>query len=256
MALALQASLHALHAPFLAVLSAVPLAHSPGVNGPALAPTTAPNDGPIRFRSLRTDVRIAEGVATTRAVILLQNLGSRPEEVHWILPLGEGAVADDFRMRSGGVDLVGEVLDAQRAQGIYEQIVRSRKDPALLEHFGRGCLRARIFPVPPQSPVEVEVSWREILPEVGGMRRWTFPLAAASIGSAQPERVALDLTIESTRALLNVVASPASAYSAAAAGTSAVAVASASSTVTSRSARALISCARWLPCARNSAASR
>jgi Ca-activated chloride channel homolog len=198
----------AFHAPLLALLSTLPLFDSPGTYGPVARPTARPvvrpAAGPVHFRSLRAEVRIVEGVATNRAVIQLENEGTRQEEAWWILPLGEGAVADDFRMRTGGTELQGEVLDARRAQGVYEEIVRARRDPGLLEHFGRGCLRARIFPVPPQGELEVEVSWREILPEVGGLRRWSFPIAAAGIGGAPPESAALDLTIESSRALLNV----------------------------------------------------
>ncbi|MFQ5507527.1 MAG: rhodanese-like domain-containing protein, partial [Planctomycetota bacterium] len=42
---------------------------------------------------------------------------------------------------------------------------RRRRDPGLLEYLGRGCLRARIFPIPPRGEVMVEVGFRQVLPE-------------------------------------------------------------------------------------------
>ncbi len=183
----------------LASLSLSAGLQSPGPAGPLV--------GPVRARSLAISVRVVDGVATTRLQLELENEGSRPEEATWMLPLGEGVSVDDFRMRAGGLELTGEVLEAQSARGVYEEIVRSRRDPGLLEYLGRGCLRARVFPVPPRGTMEVEVSWREILPEVGGLRRWSFPAAAAGLDGGPPESLTLDLSIESRRALLNVFSS-------------------------------------------------
>ena len=42
-----------------------------------------------------------------------------------------------------------QILDAEQARQKYEEIVRSLRDPALLEYAGRGAVQARIFPIPP-----------------------------------------------------------------------------------------------------------
>ncbi len=183
----------------LAALTSPAGLHSPGPAGSLV--------GPVKARSLAIAVRVIDGVATTRLQLRLANEGSRQEEALWILPLPEGASVDDFRMRAGGIELTGEVLEAQRARGVYEAIVSSQRDPGLLEYLGRSCLRARVFPVLPHKELEVEVTWREILAEVGGLRRWSFPVAAAGLAGAAPESVTLDLSIESRRALLNVFSS-------------------------------------------------
>ncbi|MEW6074135.1 MAG: VIT domain-containing protein [Planctomycetota bacterium] len=159
---------------------------------------------PVRMTNLSATVRIADGVATTTLRGALRNEGSRPEEATWLLPLPPGAVADQFEMVAGGVRMSGEVLAADAARGVYEEIVRKRRDPGLLEFAGRGCLRARIFPVPPQGEVAVEVRWREILPETGGLHRWSLPARAAGLEGRPPERFVLDLAIESRVSLRNV----------------------------------------------------
>ncbi|MEQ1895708.1 MAG: VWA domain-containing protein, partial [Planctomycetota bacterium] len=121
----------------------------------------------------------------------------------WVLPLPEGAVADGFTMTINGVPTAGDVLDANEARGVYEGIVRSRRDPGLLEFFGRGCLRARIFPIPARGEVKVDVGYRQVLPERLGLREWSFPLAAAGVGGMAPEKLVLDLTLTSKRPIKN-----------------------------------------------------
>ena len=157
----------------------------------------------VRVTDLKIDVRVVDGIATTMLRETLRNEGPRQAEADWILPLPEGAVADEFRMTIDGVQVSGEVLGADRARDVYETIVRRLRDPGLLEFMGRGCLRARVFPIPPQSEVLVEVGYRQVLPEVAGVRRWSFPIAAAGVEGRAPEQVVLDLSITSRRPIRN-----------------------------------------------------
>lgn len=166
-------------------------------------PVPPPPGGPVAAQRLVADVRIVDGVATTRLVLTVRNDTPRQEEAIWLLPLPEGSVADQFRMRVGGVTLQGEVLDQGQARQVYESIVRSRRDPGLLEYVGRGCLRARVFPIPPQGSLDVEVVYREVLPFAGGLHRWAFPVAAAGLDGGAPREVVLDLAIQSRRTLHN-----------------------------------------------------
>ncbi|MCZ6598295.1 MAG: VIT domain-containing protein [Planctomycetota bacterium] len=154
--------------------------------------------------SLAVQVRIVDGVATTRLEQVLKNSSGSIQEAIWLLPLPEGAVADGFRMTVNGVEMAGEVLGADQARGIYEDIVRRKRDPGLLEYFGRGCLRARIFPIPAHGQVKVDVVFRQIVPQLGGLHRWSLALNAAGLEGRPPEHVTLDLSISSKKPLRNV----------------------------------------------------
>ncbi len=158
----------------------------------------------VRMTHLAAEVAIVDGVGSTTLRQTWRNDGDVQAEATWVLPLPPGAVADGFRMTVNGVELSGEVLDANQARGIYESIVRRRRDPGLLEYLGRGCLRARIFPIPPRGEVRADVTFRQILPELLGLRRWSFALGAAGAEGLAPEQVLLDLTLRSKRALKNV----------------------------------------------------
>ena len=48
-----------------------------------------------------------------------------------------------------GRELPGRLLPKDEARRIYEEIVRTKRDPALLEYMGRGLYRTSVFPIPP-----------------------------------------------------------------------------------------------------------
>jgi Ca-activated chloride channel family protein len=162
----------------------------------------APHLG-VRTTTLSVRVAVVDDVATTTLRQTIRNDTARQAEATWVLPLPVGAVADDFKMTVGGVEVSGEVLGADQAREVYESIVRRRRDPGLLEYLGRGCLRARIFPVPAQGEVGVEVSFRHVLPRLAGLSHWSFPARAVGVGGHAPESITLDLSIRSRRSIKN-----------------------------------------------------
>ena len=186
-----------LASPFLANPRAAQEPRSPGPGGVPL----------VRATEARVRVLVEDGVATTTISQVLVNDGAAAAEAIWLLPLPPGAAADGFRMVAGGVTMESDVLDAGAARDVYESIVRRKRDPGLLEYAGRGCLRARVFPIPPRATdpagVTAEVVFRHVLPEAGGLRSWSLPLRAAGIDGRAPEHLVLELTIRSRHAIGN-----------------------------------------------------
>ncbi|MFO1076380.1 MAG: VIT domain-containing protein [Planctomycetota bacterium] len=171
-----------------------------------------PVAGPVvklRKTSIRAD--IVDGVATTMVEQTFFNEGGRDAEGTWFLPLPMGAVADGFTMTVGGKELAGEVLDAGQARGVYEAIVRKRRDPGLLEFAGEGLLRARIFPIPAQGEVTVNVRLRQVLQPTGNVFEWQWPLRATGYGDTGQGLLAMDVRISSQTRISTVVTPHASA---------------------------------------------
>ena len=83
------------------------------------------------------------------------NRGSRIGEADYMFPLPKGASFQDLKLSINGELVSGETMSADRARGIYEEIVRRQRDPALLEWMGYGLLRARIFPIAPGEEKKV-----------------------------------------------------------------------------------------------------
>lgn len=177
----------------------------PRPSSPPSATSAATKRPGVHIVRTKVHAQIVDGVATTTIDQVIRNNGAREAEGTWFLPLPAGAVADAFTMSVGGKEIAGEVLDAGQARGVYEAIVRRRRDPGLLEYAGEGMLRARVYPIPANGEVGVTVRLRQVLAPTGGMYEWAWPLRVARLGDAASGPVGLVVDIASRAALSSVV---------------------------------------------------
>ncbi len=122
------------------------------------------------------------GVARVGVEIVLRNPDPREAEYDFLFPASPRAVLDSFRLTDEDKPLTGRAYPAAEARAIYEEIVRRRQDPALLEFAGRALFRARVFPVPARGEMRLRLAYVEPL-ETGadGLFEWSFPLAADTV---------------------------------------------------------------------------
>jgi Ca-activated chloride channel family protein len=108
-------------------------------------------------------------------------------EADYMFPLPKGAALQDLKLSVNGEMISGETMSADRARGIYEEIVRQRRDPALLEWMGYGLLRARIFPIAPGEEKKVVVRFQVVAPREGDALRIDFFRGANNVRRAGSE---------------------------------------------------------------------
>ncbi|MFO1051808.1 MAG: VIT domain-containing protein [Planctomycetota bacterium] len=195
-----------LHPALAALFATVASGVVPSQQGPELTirMTQTPVAPQVHSTLAKITVAVDDGVASTEISETIRNDGPRDAEADWLMPVPPGCAVDGFKMIVGGKEQNAEILDAGKARGIYEEIVRRRRDPGLLEYVDCGLLRARVFPIPAQGSVEVRVRWREVLPQSGGQTTFEFPLRAAMLGGRPVDKVALDLSIRSRTPLRGV----------------------------------------------------
>ena len=99
------------------------------------------------------------------------NRGSRVGEADFMFPLPKGAAFQDLKLSINGEMVSGEIMNANQARQIYEEIVRRQRDPALLEWMGYGLLRARIFPIAPGEQKKVVVRFQTVAEREGDALR-------------------------------------------------------------------------------------
>jgi Ca-activated chloride channel homolog len=99
------------------------------------------------------------------------NRGVRVGEADYMFPLPKGAAFQDLKLSINGEMIAGETMSADRARRIYEEIVRSQRDPALLEWMGYGLFRARIFPIAPGEEKKVVLRFHVVAPREGDALR-------------------------------------------------------------------------------------
>ncbi|RME32332.1 MAG: hypothetical protein D6793_11225, partial [Thermoflexia bacterium] len=166
-----------LSALFLLLTTAVP-ARADGIiiPEPPWPPRPAPEPVWLTIRYHRVTVTIENQVATTRVDQVFVNEHDWEAEGTYIFPLPPGATVNQFTMWVDGKPIEAEILPADRARAIYEEVVRRRRDPALLEYVGRDVVQARIFPIPPGGERRIQLEYTQVLPLEGGMVRYVYPL--------------------------------------------------------------------------------
>jgi len=152
----------------------------------------------------RVDVEIIDQVAMTTIDQVFINNHERDIEGMFIFPLPEEAAISEFAMYIGGKKIKGEILDAENARRIYEDIVRRLKDPALLEYVGRNMFRARVYPIPARGEKRIKLSYSEILKAEKSLIRYVYPLNTERFSLHPIQEVTISARIESKSPLSNI----------------------------------------------------
>jgi len=107
-------------------------------------------DAPLRLASSRLEVGVERDAAVARVDWLLEfaNTGFTDVEARAEIRLLEGAVASALSLWIGGVERPAAFGPAAQARAAYEEVVRKRRDPALLQETAPGRLLLQVFPVP------------------------------------------------------------------------------------------------------------
>jgi Ca-activated chloride channel family protein len=143
----------------------------PRPDGP---PRTLPRALPVK--SIRVETKIAGQVATTHVEQVFRNDTDAVLEGTYFFPLPESAAVSEFAIWDGGRRLVGEVRSREEARRIYDQIVRTQRDPGLLEYAGKDLFQASIFPIPARSDKKLELTYTQVLRAESGTVSYRYPL--------------------------------------------------------------------------------
>jgi Ca-activated chloride channel family protein len=142
-----------------------------------------------------TKVRTAVSVRVTGRVALVEveewfrNDGRGLGEGDYIYPLPGEAVFSNFSLFQGDQELRGETMDADRARAIYEEIVRRKRDPALIELAGHGLIRARVFPINPGETRKITLRYTQLLDRAGDATQFRYAAGGRSDWSGGREGV-------------------------------------------------------------------
>ncbi len=159
---------------------------------------------PLEIKSAKVSSSIMDQMAHTKIEEEFYNPNPRRLEGTFLLPLPRGAHLQKFAMEVNGKMTEAELLSADKARGIFEEIVRKAKDPALLEYVGRDLLKVRIFPIEPNSTKKVELTYDQLLKSDSGMIEYSLPLNTAQYASTPMETFSLKIALESSTPLKTI----------------------------------------------------
>jgi Ca-activated chloride channel family protein len=160
-----------------------------------IRPLPPPMGGRGAIEKVRSAVHVAVTGRVARVTVeeWFRNPGPQLDEASYLYPLPGEAVFSDFSLWQGDRELKGEPMDAAQARGIYEEIVRRKRDPALIELAGHGLLRARVFPIAPGETRKITLRYTQLLDRTGDA--WRFRYVAGSgpgAAASRSVRIAVD----------------------------------------------------------------
>ncbi|HZD56368.1 MAG TPA: VIT domain-containing protein, partial [Anaerolineales bacterium] len=147
------------------------------------------------IRNHRVSVTIQDQVAVTHVDQVFYNPNDWTIEGIYVFPLPVGAAVNAFTLWIDGKPVQGHVLDADQARQTYEDIVRTMRDPALLEYVGQGAVQASIFPIPAQGERRVELEYTQVLSAENGLLRYVYPLNTEKFSALPLEEVSINLDV-------------------------------------------------------------
>jgi Ca-activated chloride channel homolog len=150
------------------------------------------------------DVRttINNGIAVTHVTQVFRNTENRQVEALYTFPVPHRASVSNFSMWINGKEMVGEVLEKERARQIYNSYKTQPrpKDPGLLEQTDFKTFEMRIFPVNPGARQKVQITYYQAVDVDHDQATYVYPLATVTrrdITSRATGRFSFQLDVKS-----------------------------------------------------------
>jgi len=159
---------------------------------------------PLDVTYVKVHARINDQVAVTSVDQEFYNPNPARLEGTFVFPIPKGAHLNKFTMEIDGKQVEAELLPAEKAQHIYEDIVRKLRDPALLEYAGRDVFKVRIFPIEPNSKKRITLSYTELLKADEGLVSYVLPLSTEKFSAKPIPNVSVKVDLETKRPLKSI----------------------------------------------------
>jgi Ca-activated chloride channel family protein len=103
-----------------------------------------------------------------------------------------------------GRETKAELLDADKARNIYEDIVRQMRDPALLEYSEQNIFKLRIFPIEPRSEKKISISYSQVLESDNNLFEYIYPLNTEKFSAKPLKNVSVKVDLRSDEKIKNI----------------------------------------------------
>jgi predicted Zn-dependent protease len=131
---------------------------------------------PLSVGYHHVDVVIKDQIAQTTVEQSFVNATKSRLEGVFYFPLPADASISGFGMWIGDELVEADIVEKQKARAIYEDILRRKKDPGLLEWSGGNLFKASVFPIEGQSEKRIRIRYTQVLPLEGATLRYRYAL--------------------------------------------------------------------------------
>lgn len=165
---------------------------------------TVPIQSSFEIREVGVDAQVRNQAAEVQVSQTFHNPGSTQLEAEFFFPLPEDGAVQDFVLMVDGRELTGRLMNKDEARRIYEEIVRTKRDPALLEYMGRGLYRTSVFPIPPGADRKLTMKYTQLCKRDRDVIEFSYPLSTQKFTSKPIQRLSIRASIESKDSIKSV----------------------------------------------------
>jgi Ca-activated chloride channel family protein len=165
---------------------------------------TIPISHSYEIREVSIDGRVRDQVAEVQVSQTFHNPGSTQLEAEFLFPLPEEGAIQNFVLMVDGRELPGRLIPKDEARRIYEDIVRSKRDPALLEYMGRGLYRTSVFPIPPGADRKVTMRYTQLCKRERDLIEFAYPLSTQKFTSKPIQRLVVSVSLQSKEPIKSI----------------------------------------------------
>ena len=148
-------------------------------------------------REVTVDARVRDQVAEVQVSQTFHNPGSAVLDAEYLFPMPDEGAIQNFVLLVDGKELPGRLLPKEEARRIYEEVVRTKRDPALLEYMGYGLFRTSVFPIPPGADRKVTLRYTQLCRRDRDVVQLDYPFGTQKFTAKPIERLALTAHITS-----------------------------------------------------------
>lgn len=152
---------------------------------------------PVSIREVGANVSIREQVASTTLTIILANASGSPQEAQIILPVPDGSTVRSFEMEGMPNEGQAQILARDEARRIYEDIVRSMRDPGLVEFAGLNLIKTSVFPIAAGGTQKIRLTYEQVLAADGNRIDYVLPRTESLERSGISWSIKVDVTSKS-----------------------------------------------------------
>jgi Ca-activated chloride channel homolog len=160
--------------------------------------------GSYNIKNVTINATVKDQVAEVQLSQVFHNPGSGQLNVSYLFPIPPDAVLSQFTLLVDGKEFPAKLYPKEEADRIYESIVRSNRDPALLEYVGYGALQTQVFPLPPGAERKVTLRYTMLCRRDHDLTEFLFPLAPGKLSSKPIEKLELTMRLENTGRIKSV----------------------------------------------------
>jgi Ca-activated chloride channel homolog len=153
---------------------------------------------PIQLQTIRVSGDVNGRHATTEIDMTFFNPNGRVLEGELQFPLLDGQRVASFAMDVNGALREAVPVEKAKGQAVFEDVIRTRIDPGLLEVTQGNNFKLRVYPIPAQGTKRVVIRVAENLTDIGGDTIYRLPIGFAERVGMLEINVAINVNAAAT----------------------------------------------------------